>query len=158
MIQRIQTVYLFIAAVCGILLFFFPVATFYNELAGNYRFLITGVESMDPNPKVQFSFWFTSPLWIIAGITTILTLVTIFLYKNRLLQIRLIAFGILFYILIVILIFLFYTSKIQEFTQIEPSYRSAGAFFPLVALLFLLLANRSIRKDEAKVKAADRLR
>lgn len=158
MIQRIQSLYLFIAVIMGMLLFFFPVATFYHEILGNYRLMITGVESMDPTPKVQFSPLFTSPLWIINIIAIILSVVTLVLYKNRILQIRFIAFAVLFDIVLVVLIFLFYTNKIQEITQIEPSYRQAGIFFPLIALLFLILANRSIRRDEAKVKSADRLR
>jgi hypothetical protein len=158
MIQRIQSVFLFIAALAGVLLFFFPVATFYDELQGNYRFLITGIESMDPSPKMQFSFWFTSPLWIIDSASVIMSVVILVLYKNRIMQLRLVAFNILFNILLIILIFLFYTNKIQEYTHIEASYRQAGIFFPLISLLFLVLANRSIRKDEAKVRAADRLR
>lgn len=158
MIQRIQSVYLFFAILCGILLFFFPIAIFYNELLGNYRLLITGVECMDPTPKMQFSFWFTSPLLAITALTVILSAATLFLYRNRILQIRLITFSILFNILLIVLIFLFYTNKIQEITGIEPSYSQAGIFFPLIALLFLILANRAIRKDESRVKAADRIR
>ena len=157
MLQRIQTVYLFLAALAGILLFFFPLANFYDEMAGNYRFFITGVESMDPNPRMAFSFWFTSPLWIITGIASLLSLITILLYRNRILQIRLVAFNILFIILLIVLIFLFYAGKLEKLTFIGASYQE-GVFFPLVSLLFLVLANRSIRKDESKVKAADRLR
>jgi hypothetical protein len=158
MIQRIQSLFLFVACLAGILLFFFPIATFYDELLGNYKFLITGVESMDPTPKMQFSFWFTSPLWIIAAAATALSLITILLYKNRILQMRLVAFNILFNILLIILILVFYINKIQEYTHIEPSYKQLGIFLPLISLLFLVLANRSIRQDEAKVKAAHRLR
>lgn len=157
MLQRIQTVYLFLAAIAGILLFFFPLANFYDEMAGNYRFFITGVESMDPNPRMTFSFWFTSPLWIITGIASLLSLITILLYQNRILQIRLVAFNILFIILLIVLIFLFYAGKLEKLVLIEASYQE-GVFFPLVSLLFLVLANRSIRRDESKVKAADRLR
>ena len=157
MIQRIQTVYLFLAGLAGILLFFFPLANYYNEMAGNYRFFITGIEAMDPDPKMQFSFWFTSPLWIVNGAATILSLVSLVFYSNRLYQLRLVAFNILFNILLVVLIFLFYTGKIEGITQISPAYQE-GVVFPLVSLVFLVLANRSIRKDESKVKAADRLR
>lgn len=158
MIQRIQTLYLFLAVVAGILLFFFPIATFYNDLTGNYRFLITGVESMDPTPKINFSFWFTSPLWFINGVMIILTLITIFLYKNRILQMRMVAFDILCNILIIVMVFFFYTNKIEEYTQIEASFRHIGVVFPLLSLIFLVLANQGIRKDISKVKAADRLR
>jgi hypothetical protein len=157
MIQRFQSLFLLLAATACILLFFFPVAFFFNEAFGNYKFFITGVHCMDPDPKVQFSIWFVAPLFVLTAISSILSLVTIFLYRNRLLQLRLTAFNILFTILLVVLIFLFYAGKIQGYTQIAPSYQ-AGVFFPLFSLVCLVLANRWIRKDEALVKAADRLR
>ena len=34
----------------------------------------------------------------------------------------------------------------------------AGAYLPLASLVFFVLAQRGIKKDEAKVRAADRLR
>ena len=157
MIQRIQSLFLLLAAIACILLFFFPVAYFFNETFGNYKFFITGIHSMDPDPKVQFSIWFVAPLFIITGISALLSIITIFLYKNRPSQLRLLAFNILFNILLVVLIFLFYAGKIQGFTQTAPAYQ-VGVFFPLIALIFLVLANRWIRKDEALVKSADRLR
>ncbi len=39
----------------------------------------------------------------------------------------------------------------------EVSY-GPGIFFPIISLLFILLANRAIRKDENLVRAADRIR
>jgi hypothetical protein len=73
------------------------------------------------------------------------------------LQIRLLAFNILATIVLVISIFLYYINSIEKITGIQPSYKF-GAFCPLICLIFLVLANHFIRKDEAMVKSADRLR
>jgi len=157
MFQRFQTLFLFLAAVSGALLFYFPIADYYNEMHGIYKLYITGLVSMMPDPVVETSIWFASPLWVLTGASVALCLITMFLYKNRITQMRLLAFCILLNIILVVLIFLFYSGKIEELTQIQPSYK-LGVFLPLIALVFLVLANRFIRKDEALVKATDRLR
>ena len=158
MLQRIQTVYLAIAAIACILLFFFPLANYYHELEGNYRLFIYGVKSMDPEPKVIFSSLFTLPLVCLVIISLILSVTTIFLHKNRLLQIRICAFNVLALIVLLMVIFFFYATRIKTMTLIEPDYCYTGMILPLVALVCLILANRAIRKDEAVVKSADRLR
>jgi len=157
MIQRIQTIFLVLAVISGVLLFFFPLADYYNEFSGNFRFYITELRPMDPDPKITTTIWFTSPLWLISGVSVALSLVSVFLYKKRLVQLQLVAFNILLNIGLVVLIFLIYTSKITTLTNIEPSYQF-GIFLPLITIVFLVVANRFIRKDEALVKAADRLR
>ncbi len=157
MIQRIQTLFLLLALISGALVFYFPLADFYHELYGNYKLFVTELKSMDPDPKMTTSIWFNSPLWLTAGASLILTLITIFLYKNRITQLRLVAFNILLNVSFVVMIFIIYSNKITKLTQIEPSYQ-LGIFFPLISLVFLILANRFIRKDEVLVKSADRLR
>jgi len=157
MIQRIQTLFLVLALISGTLVFFFPLADYYHELYGNYKLLTTELKSMDPDPKISTSIWFTSPLWLSAGASLLITLISIFLYKNRTTQLRLVAFDILLNVSFVVMVFIIYSNKITKLTQIEPSYQS-GIFFPLITLVFLILANRFIRKDEALVKSADRLR
>ncbi len=157
MIQRIQTIFLILALISGALLFYFPLAQFYHEFFGNYKLFVTELKSMDPDPKITTSFWFVSPLWLMAGATVILSLVSIFLYKNRLSQLRLVSFNILLNISLVVLVFIIYSDKITKLTQIEPSYQ-IGIFLPLISVVFLVLANRFIRKDETLVKSTDRLR
>lgn len=157
MIQRIQTIFLVLALISGTLVFFFPLAEFYHELYGNYKLFVLELKSMDPDPKITTSIWFNSPLWITAGASVILSLVSIFLYKNRLNQLRLVAFNLLLNVSFVVMVFIIYSNKITKLTQIEPSYQM-GIFFPLISLVFLILANRFIRKDDALVKSTDRLR
>ncbi|MCX6268528.1 MAG: DUF4293 domain-containing protein [Bacteroidetes bacterium] len=158
MLQRIQTLYLAIVAIACILLFFFPLANYYHEIQGNYKLFIYGIKSMDPEPKVLFSSYFTIPLIFMAVASFIFAVSAIFLFKNRPLQIRLCAFNMLTNIVLVMVIFFFYATKIKTMTLIEPEYNYTGMALPLVSILFLVLANQAIRKDEALVRSADRLR
>jgi hypothetical protein len=158
MLQRIQSVYLAIVAISSVLLFFFPLADFYNDLHGNYKFYIYGVRCMDPDPKVVFGALFTIPLIFLAVVSFIFSMATIFLYKNRPLQIRICSFNMISNIVLIMVIFFFYATRIQSMTQIEPQYNYIGMVQPLAAIVFLILSNRAIRKDEKLVKSADRLR
>jgi hypothetical protein len=158
MLQRIQSLYLAIVAIACILLFFFPLADYYNELEGNYKLFIYGIRSMDPDPKVAFGLYFTFPLIFMVVASFIFSVSAIFLFKNRPLQGRLCAFNMLTNIVLIMVIFFFYATKIKTLTLIEPEYNLAGMALPLVSILFLILASRAIRKDEALVKSADRLR
>ena len=157
MIQRVQTIFLALAVISGALIFYFPIADYYHELYGNYKLFVTHLQCMDPDPKLSTSVWFTAPLYLIAGASVLLGIISIFLYKNRVTQLRIVAFNILLNIVLIVLLFIFYSGKIEELTQIIPSYQ-IGVFLPLASLVFLILANRFIRKDEALVKSADRLR
>jgi hypothetical protein len=158
MLQRIQTIYLAIVALACILLFFFPLANYYHEIQGNYKFFIYGIKCMDPEPKAVFSAYFTIPLIFMTVASFIFTISAIFLFKNRPLQLRLCAFNMLTNIVLVMVVFFFYATKIKTLTLIEPEYNYTGMVLPLVSILFLIFASQAIRKDEALVKSADRLR
>ncbi len=157
MLQRIQTVYLALAAIAGLLVFFFPLASFYNEIQGNYKFFVCAIQSMDPEPAIHFTKWITLPLILLMALSLIFSITTIFLYKKRTVQLRLVAFNVLVNIVFIVLIFFYYVSKIKTLTFIEPSY-GIGIVFPLATLVFLIMANRSIRKDEVLVRSTERLR
>ena len=157
MIQRIQNVFLALAAIIIVLMFFFSIADFYDDLAGNYRLLLTGLKCMDPDPKIKTSVLMTLPMVLLAALSVILSLVTIIYYKTRTMQLRLIAINILITIVLIIVIFLFCINSVQKLTGISPAYQF-GAFCPLICLVFLIVANRFIRRDENLVKSAERLR
>ena len=102
--------------------------------------------------------YFTIPLIFLVVASFIFTVSTIFLFKNRPLQIRLCAFNMLTNIVLIMVIFFFYATRVKTMTQIEPEYNYTGMVLPLVSLLFLIFSNQAIRKDEALVRGADRLR
>lgn len=49
-------------------------------------------------------------------------------------------------------------NSINTGNYVSIDYKQIGAIMPLISLLLLVFANRAIRKDEIKVRAADRLR
>jgi ABC-type polysaccharide transport system permease subunit len=56
-------------------------------------------------------------------------------------------------------IFFFYIPMIEKKISIVPDYSKAfGIYLPLVALVFLIMANRAIKRDDKLVRSADRLR
>lgn len=158
MIQRIQTLYLSFALIASALLFAFPLAQFFGE-NGAYIFSITGLKNMVPDGTNPFNSMVFLPLIVVAAGLVLLTLFTIFQYKNRAYQIKLTNAGVLASIALIIGIFFLYIPMIEKKITITPYYLdSIGVYFPLVALVFMVLANRAIKRDEKLVRSADRLR
>ena len=137
MIQRIQTVYLLIALVIlGALPFVFPLFTM--------------------SDGKEFRFMNDSFYTVLFGLSTTLTFISIMYFKKRQHQFVLNRLTI---ILNLILLGLFvYRSLNLSGEAVQVSEKGIGMFLPIVAIVFLALANRAIKKDEDLVKSADRLR
>ena len=136
MIQRIQTLYLIGAAVVtGVLPFFVPLWLDSNKVAT----------------------YFTAELSYILlfGGSTILSLVSIFLYKTRQHQFVL---GRLNMILNLILLGLLIYYSITLSGDGASSEKGIGLVLPFVSIVLLVLANKAIQKDEKLVKSSNRLR
>ena len=158
MIQRIQTVYLTLAFIAIALLFAFPLAHFFAE-NGAYIFSVTGLKNMVPGEADAFSPVIFLPMIIVAVITGLLIVYSIFQYKNRSFQVKLTNAGVLACIVLIMGIFFLYIPMIEKKISIIPDYRKAfGIYLPLVALVFMVMANRAIKRDEKLVRSADRLR
>jgi hypothetical protein len=158
MIQRIQTVYLSLAFIAMALFFAFPLAQFFAE-DGAYIFSVTGLKNMVPGEPEAFNNLIFMPLLVVGIGVGLLAIFTIFQYKNRSLQIKLTSVGVLASIALIMGIFFIYIPIIEKKISIIPDYSHAyGIYFPLVALVFIVLANRAIKRDEKLVRSADRLR
>lgn len=164
MIQRIQTVFLFLAFLASIALFFFPIAGIYPDTAvypqlSPYKFYVCGFVNMVPGEASLFSFMTTFPLLLLNIIIGVMSVICIFLYKNRVLQAKLVRLSILLDIVLIALVFFVYASIIEKNLFTVPEYlEEAGIYFPLISLIFLILAYRYIMKDEKLVRSVDRLR
>lgn len=156
MIQRIQTLYLFVVAVACSLLFFFPMIDYIDPVKGTYKLFAAGLRSFSDIPGYLF-FLQTLPLLILVACSLLLAIITVFLYKNRKLQFRLVSINVLINVLLIALVFLLYSRMFEHRLQIPSNYQF-GMYVPLISLVFLVLASRAIRKDEALVKSSDRLR
>lgn len=158
MIQRIQTVFLFIVAVASICLFFFPLAGIYSD-THTYKFFIYELRNMVPGEASIFNRNAVLPLAALDVITGGVALWALFSYKNRIMQLRLVRVAIFADIIMLALVFFVYANIIERTLHVSPDYMGeAGIYFPLVMLIFLILSNRYIIKDERMIRSIDRLR
>ena len=158
MIQRIQSVFLFLAFAATIALYFYPLAgIIYSDLF-TYKFYVYELKNMVPGEVSQFTFMTTFPLLLLNILVGGLSVICVFLYKNRIRQAKLVRLAILLDIALIALVFFVYAGIIEKNLHATPEYlEAAGIYFPLISLIFLLLAYRFIMKDEKLVRSADRL-
>jgi hypothetical protein len=154
MIQRIQTIYLLIAEMLIGALFFVHFGEISAKEGGIYRFDINGIylEGIQKPEMIHGNL----PLVILWAMSLILILVTIFLYKNRIFQMRISAISIL---ILLGLSGLSYYSIWSVAKTLSGVYSLTLYFvFPVIAVVLIYMAIRAIRKDELLVRSIDRIR
>nr|WP_321410096.1 DUF4293 domain-containing protein [uncultured Carboxylicivirga sp.] len=149
MIQRIQSIYLLISGLLTGSMFFVPLAELANN-DGSYTLLYRGLADSEQLTTP------TLALAILVTITTLISLINIFLYKKRLIQIRLGGLNMGLLLGTTGMIY-FLGSQVAKNLSAEISYK-IPMVFPIVALILTFLAIRSIGKDEALIKSMDRIR
>ena len=152
MLQRIQTVFLLLVVICMLLTLFFPVWETNEEVAGRSITLTPWSLTID---EVEEGFPYTF-VAMLAIASIVIALIEIFKYNNRLLQMKLGALNSLFMAGSLGLAVYFYTEVIGEYPM-EGSF-GAALYLPAAAMIFNVMANRYIRKDEKMVRSADRIR
>lgn len=136
MIQRIQSVYLLIVTLVAALLPFY-LSLWQTEDGSN--------------------FYAQDLLYVLLMFlgSAVLAFVEIFLYKNRKLQFVLGRINIL--LNFILLGFFVYWLLIVP-GEMQISEKGIGLLIPIISIVFLAMANKAIKKDEALVKSVDRLR
>lgn len=154
MLQRIQTVYLLVIVVLMGAMMFLPLVALQlgSEL---YSLGVFGVsETGSSQPELIYPVW---GLFVLTAIITLLAVATIFLYKNRIRQIRICIFNAILLIgFYGFFAFLIYMMK-QEINELSVHVRIALSF-PLISLILDYLAIRNIGADEVLVRSVERLR
>ncbi len=155
MIQRIQTLYLLLAAAMMSLTLFLPLATIVyggNELVLK-AFTVSGVEGIGMPLPIY--------LGLLLAATTALLLVIIFMFKKRLVQIRLCVSAIVLLLgsaaLIALYCYRLY-SLLAELNYDKIITIGFASLMPIVAIIPVALAIRGIARDEALVRSLDRIR
>ncbi len=177
MIQRKQTLFLLVAVCAMAMCFMFPIASFnakaplgvpvsgeLNLIAKENPSLMNDIlngEAVTMGQKEYIKVW---PLTVLTILSAVVALVAMFLFKNRVMQMRVVAIAFLLGVVDIFLIFIWavdsYISKVtvpMACTDIDVHY-GIGTWCPIVAVILMFLAQRAIKKDEEKVRAADRLR
>lgn len=154
MIQRIQTIYLLVAVVMLVVANFFPFAI-YGVEGGSYLLTSWGVvdQGVAPYTGNTVLCW---GLPVCNLLAVVLALVAIISYKQRVRQMRLCVYGILtvlaFHVVLGVQGWMMFSAlgATPELTL--------TAQFPLLSVIFFILAGRAVKRDEALVRSMDRIR
>ncbi len=156
MIQRIQSLFLLLAAVCYGLLFFVPIYTL-SGADGNETVLMQVHQYFIHTESRDEKYLMILPL-ILAILLIAGNLITIFLFKNRNLQYKLTRFFMLAGSGLIVAL-LFEWDKInRSLGQIGDGQFKFWIIFLVLPLLLIYLANKAIIRDERMVRSAGRLR
>jgi len=136
MIQRIQTIYLALAAM----------------VSAGLNFVFHLWITMD-----NVIIFAMDVIYILAAFlgSALLSLIAIFSFKNRKSQF---VMGRLNIILNLILLGFFVYQSLNVSGETKVSEKGIGMFIPIISIVLLVLANKAIKKDEDLVKSVDRLR
>lgn len=167
MLQRIQTVYLFLVVFLGIYLCFVPVLQFTTPTeAGVQRMFDLGAQGLEEIYEIEnenfneemaaYNLQGTWGLLVTPLLIALLAFVDICLFKKRILQARLNIFLAILCLGYYAILFMYvWFAKTNLGVEWHLYFWSC---LPLICFVLTLMATRRILKDEALVRAADRIR
>lgn len=155
MIQRIQSIYLLIAALCSGLLLAAPLYNIETATA-TYQLFLGGMVQTNPKDTILTS----QPAILAVGILlSLFPIIILFLYKKRQVQMRLAVSAMMANTAMLLLLVGIVNKSIDHITElhVKETY-GFGLILPALSIVFLFLANKAIRKDDNLIRSADRLR
>lgn len=181
MIQRIQSLLIVLAACAMALSFMFPITSYYAESEAGYVVnaslglipqsnpeMLSQIEAGTDITMDQSGYIHIWPLSVLCGLVIAISVASIFIFKNRMLQVRIVAVAFLLNVVFVALVFFwaatsfdksfFSFAQLMNCTGAHEMHYSVGTWSPVASIVLLVMAQRAIKRDEAKVRAADRLR
>ncbi len=156
MIQRIQSLYLFLAGLFYSFMLLFPFFTRYDVEAGSSVKLYV-------HQLVLRSGDITTSEWQLITLILAILLIggawaTIFFFKNRMLQYKLTRFFLLLGTGLIVALLFTWDNVSETYSELPGSSFSWAAGLPLITLLLFYLANKAILRDEKSIRSASRLR
>ncbi len=146
MIQRIQTLFLLLAAAAAFGLYAFPFASTAQGV-GTSAMFADGMYNLSDNIALQI-------LFTLAGV---LAFVSVLLFKNRKTQLLVSRIALVANISGLVLAIVLFVRDLESLGTANPE-DGLGVYLPFLFLIFTFLAIRFINKDEKLVKSMDRLR
>ncbi len=147
MIQRIQSIFLFLAAACAFALFAVPFGTTTEAVAASELY-------QDSVYNIHDSVALLALFCVAGG----LAFISIFLFKNRKTQLLLARLAIIANVIGFIMVIIFYMNNAADLQAGQDQENILGFSLPIAFLVFAILAMRFIGKDEKLVGSMDRLR
>jgi Na+/proline symporter len=155
MIQRIQSIYLFLTTVLSFLFLKGGILNFINEKGDTIKLTFSGVVKTSGSnaPELIHSSLLIAVLIIII---VLLALITIFLFKKR--NIQMMLAGLLTGVIATFIIacgYYYWLIVSENNGELVPGIKM---ILPVIMLILAILAYRGIKKDDRLVKSYDRLR
>lgn len=160
MLQRVQTVYMLASVIAILTMHFFWLASFATPEA-TYELNSMGLVSTTSGVNVDMMAW---DLFILLLVMFILPLVTIFLYKRRKLQLRMLIYTAIINVLYYALFFYDFDKYGDYVVSITPSMTVDATcnimmlVMPALSIFCLIMAMRGVIYDIALLKSLERLR
>lgn len=152
MIQRKQTIFLFLAVVASVVCMSLPIGVFEPEGMG-ISWQVFNLWAVNNAEKA--TVFTPAPLFALLLLETTVAFLNIFAYKKRVMQARMCTLCmwliVAWYAYYAVLAFVL----MPENTTFKADF---AACLPFVAVILLIMARRGIRADERLVRAADRIR
>ena len=145
MLQRIQSVFLLLACVGYAGLFKYPFATSTTSEAPLFEDQI-------------FSVTDHTILLVLLALGLVTSALSIFLFNNRLLQMRLVLLSMIMALFLSIVAIWLVYSNASSWTQNLKIEDGIGIYITVITLILIILARVYINKDEKTVRSMDRLR
>jgi len=150
MIQRIQTIFLLLAAILMAVTVFSPLVI----LEGGNRFVSLYPYGMVEAGNTTYMTW---GVITFACLAILLPVINIFLYKKRKIQVKVCSFTI--FIIVVFYITLYaYLYFLMAKNGLSLQGMQYGIILPAIALIFVVLASVNIKKDERLIQSLNRIR
>ncbi len=154
MIQRIQSLFLLLAAVIMLPLYSQPLARLQISDTIFLHLFHNRVEAFNQDTFTDVSTW---PVTTLLTAMILISLFTFFSYKKRIRQIRLCVFNIILHFGFIGLVY-FYTKYTLNLNNGVQSVFLWPVIFPFLSVLLNYLALKRIQKDELLIRSMDRLR
>lgn len=156
MIQRVQSIYLLVVTILMSFIVVMPYA--FLELPGNQSLLFKASQiNLISAYDVVSIYKSTFAVILMVIVTGIFSFCIIFFYNHRILQIRLTLLNILLLIILAGTMLLYCFDARGDFDSSRLMFRLAMVF-PVVSIVFSIMAIRAIRHDEMLVNSYNRIR
>jgi hypothetical protein len=155
MIQRIQSLYLSLTTLLSFLFLRGANLNFMNNSGSEIKVTFTGIFRNSTGQGLELIEKLL-PFSVLIILIPVLSFITIFLFKNRKIQLWF-ASSLIILISGFIIVSFYYSwhIKTEYGAEIVPGFKMV---LPVLILIFAILALRGIKKDEQLIKSYDRLR
>lgn len=150
MLQRVQSIFLFLIIVLSVLLSIVP---FQKVSTYETSFLV----SLKPDTVPGMTKSFILLPVIINHLIAVLALIALFMFKNRKLQMKLCLLIALVSAILTAFLYMFNYVEVKDSNDNVSGFY-IGSYFPIAMIVFSIMARMYIKKDEELVRSADRIR